>query len=137
MIFRGLRKLVWAASAVSLLVVVRTGLSCFSYARLKAILPKTEGGLDPPPEIVDRCAWAVTRGSRLVPGATCLTQALSGRWLLWLLGYRSHVVIGVRPLENGSLAAHAWLQSAGRTVVGGDAEDTCKFQTIVEIGASP
>ena len=133
---RRLRKLTWAIVAVLTLATIRLGLSLISYARLRKILSSPDQGDQPPKDLVDRCAWALTRGSRVVPGASCLTQALAGQWLLHRLGYASKVVIGVRPVAGGSLAAHAWLVASGRTVVGGDAEDLSRFQKLTELGAS-
>ena len=133
---RKLRKLIWAIAAIVTLAIVRLGLSLASYARLRKILPSPCEGNKPSKEVLDRCAWALTRGSRVVPHATCLTQALAGQWLLHRLGYASQVVIGVRPLDGDSLAAHAWLNASGRTVVGGDAEDLSRFRKLTELGAS-
>ena len=133
---RRLRKLAWATAAVLTLAIVRLGLSLFSYARLRKILPTSNLGDQPSKDLTDRCAWALNRGSRVVPGASCLTQALAGQWLLDRLGYASQVVIGVRPVTGGSLAAHAWLVASERTVVGGDAEDLGRFQKLTELGAS-
>ena len=135
---RGLRKLIWLATAALTMSVVRLGLTFFSYAKLKRILPTSSShtGRKPSKEVTDRCAWALTRGSRIVPGASCLTQALAGQWILHRLGFASQVVIGVRPEDGGSLAAHAWLLAAGRTVVGGDQEELGRFTKLTELGAS-
>lgn len=133
---RGLRKLIWATTATLTLAIVRVGLTFFSYASLKRILPGPGHGREPSKEVTDRCAWALTRGSRVVPGASCLTQALAGQWMLHRLGFTSQVLIGVRPEGGGSLAAHAWLVAGGRTVVGGDAEDLSRFKKLTELGAS-
>ena len=135
---RSLRKLVWAVAATLTLAVVRLGLTLFSYARLKTILPSSRlaTGREAPKAVTDRCAWALTRGSRIVPGASCLTQALAGQWMLHRLGFVSQVFIGVRPEDGLSLAAHAWLVAAGRTVVGGHEEDLSRFKKLTELGAS-
>jgi hypothetical protein len=70
-------------------------------------------------EAVDKVAWAVKRTSRLVPGATCLTQALTAQTLLHRRGVSSTLHIGVMKSEQRKLAAHAWVVSHGRVVVGG------------------
>jgi hypothetical protein len=66
---------------------------------------------------VDRVAWAIQSASRLIPGATCLTQALAGRILLARLGEPSVVRIGVAKGNNG-FEAHAWVENRGRILIG-------------------
>ncbi|MEA2650264.1 MAG: hypothetical protein QOG61_2699 [Candidatus Binataceae bacterium] len=71
----------------------------------------------PPP--IDRIAWAVRAAGRFIPGGTnCLVRALATQSLLGQYGYRSELRIGVRKPGDGSLAAHAWLESAGAVVIG-------------------
>lgn len=67
----------------------------------------------------ERIAWAVATGSRLVPGAACLTQALAARLLLERRGYPARVRVGISRTEGAELLAHAWLESDGRIVLGG------------------
>lgn len=70
-------------------------------------------------------ARAVTRrlrriAHRLPWHSTCLVMALSGRMLLARRGISGGVVrIGVR-MENGRVAAHAWLMLGTTTLLGGD-----------------
>jgi hypothetical protein len=63
--------------------------------------------------------WAVRSVSRVVPGATCLTQALAAQVLLSRRGCMSRVRIGVARGPAGGLLAHAWLESDGVVVLGG------------------
>lgn len=57
---------------------------------------------------------------RLPWHSTCLVLALSGRMLLARRGIGGGVVrIGVR-MENGRIAAHAWLMLGTATLLGGD-----------------
>ena len=67
-----------------------------------------------PPEI----ALAVTRASRLVPFATCLTQALAGGFLIRRAGSNAVIHFGVAKGEAG-FKAHAWLESDGDILIGG------------------
>ena len=60
----------------------------------------------------ERRAWAVRAASRLVPRATCLTQALALCGWLQREGCRSIVQIGVAN-ENGRFSAHAWVEYGG------------------------
>jgi hypothetical protein len=68
----------------------------------------------PPSEI----ALAVTRASKLVPFATCLTQALAGGYLIRRAGKNASVHFGVAKGEAG-FKAHAWLESDGGILIGG------------------
>jgi hypothetical protein len=70
---------------------------------------------------------AVTRSARYVPGATCLTQALTGWILLSRHGIDSAVRYGVMPDGKGCIMAHAWIETPGvapgqppRVLLGGE-----------------
>ena len=62
---------------------------------------------------------AVSRASRFVPRATCLTQALATRILLARRGIASVVRYGAARGADGKFLAHAWVESEGRVVIGG------------------
>lgn len=66
----------------------------------------------------DQIHWAMAHASRLVPGATCLPQALAAEALLTRGGLPAELQIGVMKTEAGKLTAHAWVESDGRIVVG-------------------
>jgi hypothetical protein len=71
------------------------------------------------PPAVERISWAIRAASRFVPGATnCLVRALATQSLLGRFGYPCELRIGVRKAEDGGIAAHAWLESAGSIVIG-------------------
>lgn len=61
---------------------------------------------------VHELEWAVRVSSRIVPRATCLTQALTLDHLLHRAGCSSHVRIGVAR-RSGQFAAHAWVEHRG------------------------
>jgi hypothetical protein len=63
-------------------------------------------------------ALAVTRASKLVPFATCLTQALAGGFLIRRAGSPAIIHFGVARGEAG-FKAHAWLESDGGILIGG------------------
>ena len=91
------------------------GLRCFGLRRFQAWLqwprPPMESGLALD-EIVGIAAL-VNRAARLVriPG-DCLTRSLLLGWLLRRRGVASQLRMGVK-LNEGSLAAHAWVEYAG------------------------
>jgi hypothetical protein len=116
------RERFFLVEALAVVALVRLGLSLLSFKRLRALVresgrrsvgPHRAGALP-----VDRIAWAVQAVSRFVPGATCLTQALSGQVLLARRGYRTRLHIGVAKSSRDQLAAHAWLECDGRVVLG-------------------
>lgn len=90
--------------------------------RIDAHIEKISGisQTHPSPEQI---AWAVTAASHLVPKATCLPQALAARALLHASGHKSILRIGVAKGEDGSLQAHAWVESSGKVVIGGSELD--------------
>jgi hypothetical protein len=71
-------------------------------------------------ETVSRVGWAVTSAARRIPAATCLTQALAAQYLLRRRGVEARLRIGVARERGERLQAHAWVESGGRVVVGGD-----------------
>jgi Transglutaminase-like superfamily len=69
---------------------------------------------------VDQITWAVTKISRYVPKSTCLAQALAAQVLLTRHDHPAHLHVGITRGKDGGLRGHAWLESRGRTVVGGE-----------------
>lgn len=67
-----------------------------------------------------KIAWSVTTAARYVPRATCLTQAMAAHWLFAWFGHPTVLRIGVAKKNDNALRAHAWLESDGRVVVGGE-----------------
>lgn len=111
---------------------VRAGLSSGQYPRLLRSIPRTRD--EPTPlAVLKRTAWGVAAASRLVPGATCLTQALSAKYLLARAGHRSDLEVGVRSGTGVGFEAHAWLMSEGKIVTGGTAADLSRFVKLTSI----
>lgn len=65
-----------------------------------------------------RIASAVRLASHLIPGATCLTQALAAQCLLRLRGEWPKLCVGVRRSAQGIFEAHAWLEANGQIILG-------------------
>jgi hypothetical protein len=78
---------------------------------------------------VDRLERAVRVASRVVPRATCLTQALALNHLLSRNGYTSIVRIGVAK-EDGRFAAHAWVECGGTPLLSSVA-DVARYAPLV------
>ena len=79
-----------------------------------------------------RIAWAVTAVSRFVPEATCLTQALAVQAFLQRRRLPARLRIGVCKGDGTRFAAHAWVESRGRVVVGGP--DVEHFVPLLTLG---
>jgi hypothetical protein len=82
--------------------------------RFAGALPSTSNEAAADPKTI---ALAVRRASRLVPKASCLTQALAARELLARRGIVGRLKIGVAR-KDGALEAHAWVEHDGRIVLG-------------------
>jgi hypothetical protein len=67
----------------------------------------------------EQVAWAVRVVSRVVPGASCLTQALAAQALLARSSEPPRLRIGVAQNGDGVFRAHAWLEARGRVIIGG------------------
>ncbi|MBN1835414.1 MAG: lasso peptide biosynthesis B2 protein [Spirochaetales bacterium] len=109
---------------VFLLVVgLRIGLSLLPFgvfkrwaARCGEASPRTTGRAGVPASTLVR---AVQASGRLVPGASCLVQALAVRAMLERHGYHAELHLGVAKGDSGRLTAHAWVVHEGRIVIGG------------------
>jgi len=75
-------------------------------------------------------AWGVATAARYVPRATCLTQALAAQWLFAWFGHPTLLRIGVAKGNDKALRAHAWLESEGRVVVGGESLEQDEYAVL-------
>lgn len=69
-------------------------------------------------EKIKNIVRAVRSVSRVVPAATCLTQALAASLLIRSCGEHSELKIGVAKDEQARFQAHAWLETDGRIIIG-------------------
>jgi len=69
------------------------------------------------------CALAVSRASRLVPGASCLVRALAAQWMIRGAGYEPELHFGVSNDGEQGFRAHAWLSCQGEVLIGGETKD--------------
>ena len=117
-----------------LLLAIRLGLWMLpfqSWQRLLACIVQGRSRFQQGPQAsIDGIVWAVTVASRYVPAATCLTQALAVQVLLARRGHLARLCIGVARTETGRLRAHAWVECAGRVVIGG-AEAPVRFTPLL------
>ncbi len=104
--------------ALLLLWTCRLGLWLLPFKTLRHLLAKIAFLSTRGPAKTDTIIWAVAVGSRYVPVATCLTQALAGQVLLNRHDVPALLRIGVAKDEQGVFRAHAWVESQGRILIG-------------------
>lgn len=113
-------------------VTVRLGLTLFSYNRVRGVVTRLNARQCASMGELRLVAWGVAAAARFVPGATCLTQALSGQYLLARKGNASNIRIGIERGTGEQLKAHAWLVSDNQIVLGGSIDG---FAHLVDHGS--
>lgn len=119
---------------LALLALVRTGLTVSSYKLLAGKLVNREAAGEASAGQLARVAWGIDRAARFVPGATCLTQALSGQILLSRQGVASSIRLGIDRNKTENIEAHAWLVSGDRVVLGGTEQSLERYTPLTEFG---
>lgn len=123
-------RLLRAAIAVA---IIRLALSLMPFRRVRASVEALKPGVRPPGEdSASEWVWAVRVVARRIPGASCLTQALALQWLLARAGRSATIYIGVAKHGARGFEAHAWLESGGETLIGGD-ESLERFAPILRL----
>lgn len=109
-----LLRALWTVSAA------RLALSFLSFARVQRMFGSNRCAASVPPDspALERLAWSVRAAARYVPRATCLVRALAMRSMMARLGYVGELRIGVGRDAAGTFGAHAWVEHAGRAVIG-------------------
>jgi hypothetical protein len=79
------------------------------------------------------CSRAIERAARLVSGSRCLARGLAGECLLRREGLPAALRLGVQLDNCRRLRAHAWLESAGVIVTGG--EEAARYALLRTRGA--
>jgi hypothetical protein len=115
---------------LSVVAATRLGLVLFSYRTVRGWIPDHAQREPAASETVRRIGWAVRNAARLVPGASCLTQALAAQYLLARAGCRSQLQVGVAQDPSGRFLAHAWLISDGRVVIGGTSRELARYSLL-------
>jgi hypothetical protein len=110
------------AHATLTVAAIRIGLWVLPFRTLRRVLVRTAREACDVPEkkmaSIEKVSWAVGMASRIVPRATCLTQALAAQVLLARQGCPATLTIGVAKSQQGQLEAHAWVEIQGRIVIG-------------------
>lgn len=126
-------------AALPVLIVVRLALWVLPFPRIHrhvgAIRPRRTSTYNDP-TTVTRLVRAVRSAARLVPRATCLTQAIALQYLLARSGRAGEIHIGVRRDTSGKFIAHAWVELDGVVVIGGG-EDLASFVPLLQLQEVP
>jgi len=127
-------EMLFLARCLAVVCAVRIGLSLSSYSRVRKLVTRLEAKDAASLADLRRIAWGVAAAARLVPGASCLTQALAGQYLLARQGNASSIRIGIQRDTGARLKAHAWLVCGDRVVLGGSLGG---FAHLVDQGNKP
>ncbi|MDX8477191.1 lasso peptide biosynthesis B2 protein [Mesorhizobium sp. VK24D] len=112
-------QMLFLARCLAVVGAVRLGLTLSSYNRIRSLVTRLDARNDADIADLRRVAWGVAAAARFVPGASCLTQALAGHYLLARQGNASKICIGIERNSGAELNAHAWLISGDHIVLGG------------------
>lgn len=140
---RSLLRLPWAdrlllAEALLVVVPVRVGLWLLPFRWWRPLLNEVSAQAGGATSIApERVAWAVRAAARRVPAASCLTQALTTRLMLGRRGRHARVRIGIAHGRAGQFEAHAWVESEGRTIIGGTDASLARYRVFPSTSSKP
>ncbi|WP_258605155.1 lasso peptide biosynthesis B2 protein [Mesorhizobium sp. AR10] len=123
--------MLFLARCLLVVAAVRLGLTLFSYNRVRHMVTRLDARQPADIGELRRVAWGVAAAARFVPRASCLTQALSGQYILARQGNASKIRIGIERDTGTQLKAHAWLMSGNHIVLGGSID---RFTHLVDHG---
>lgn len=124
---------VFLARCILVLCIVRFALSIKLVSLVRQNIARIQVAADADQNALKMVAWGISACSKYVPGATCLTQALAGQYLLARLKFKSVVRIGIERESHENVRAHAWLLSGGFVVLGGGASGMRHYATLVDL----
>lgn len=111
--------------ALPLVALVRLGLSVLPYRVVRKVAarlaPQAGSGCDDAltPREIATLMQGIERASRLIPKASCLTQAITAQVMLARRGQAARLQIGVARGEEARFEAHAWIECQSRIIIGG------------------
>lgn len=125
---------IFLAHCILTLCAVRLALSMNSASLIAEKISRIEVAAEADPHTAKLVAWGIGACAKFVPGATCLTQALAGQYLMARREFSSIVRIGIERRNHKEIRAHAWLLSGGFVVLGGRASDMSLYTNLVDYG---
>lgn len=130
--------------ALPLVALVRLGLSVLPYRTVRKLAsrlaPQVGSGRDDAlsPREVSWLMQGIERASRLIPKASCLTQAITAQVMLARRGQAARLQIGVARGESAKFEAHAWIECQNRIIIGGlgrGGSETQRFTPLASFDA--
>lgn len=108
-----------------LLLIIRIGLSLCTFQKVRRLLlcvpPASHNAHQNRRETLSRFVWAAQIvGKKLLGHNRCLPEALAIHMLYQRYAMPADLRIGVTKRPDGQLVAHAWVESEGKVVIGGD-----------------
>lgn len=125
-------EVLFLARCLATVAGVRLALTLSSYNRVRGLVTRLGARDDAGITDLRRVAWGVAAAARYVPGASCLTQAIAGQYLLARQGSASRISVGIERGTGAELKAHAWLMSGSHIVLGGSIDG---FAHLADLGA--
>lgn len=119
--------------ALFVVAIIRIGLVFRTYKSIfdrSSVFASRLQPIDASPQVI---VWSVKHVAKLVPGALCLAQALSVRYLLLRARKESIVRVGVKSDEKDGLGAHAWVIYEGRCIIGGSEEELRTYTPLCDL----
>jgi hypothetical protein len=127
----------WLLRVLPIVVVVRLALWCIPYGRVRHLACRLVGPPHDTTVTPGTIARSVALVSRLVPRATCLTQAIVVEALLTQAGIDSRLRIGVARQPDGNrFEAHAWVEHKSRILIG-EVPDMGRFALMPDVADRP
>lgn len=127
------RDVAWLLRCLLIVAIMRIALSLLPYRRIGRWIP-APAGAPANDDDVYRVAWGVAAVAKLIPHASCLTQALAGQYLLAKAGHPATIQIGVAREKDGRVSAHAWLLHGDRIVLGGTSQKISSYTPLTDLG---
>ena len=103
----------------TVLIFIRVGLQFIRFQTLHNLLAKIAQPKQNKQVSIYKIIWAITIVSPHIPGVKCLARAIAAQVILSKQNYPNQLRIGIGKDNQGQFIAHAWVESRGKTVIGG------------------
>jgi hypothetical protein len=119
-----------AVAALGWLTAARVALHVLPYAAIRRACSRLPAHRHSARRLTaGQCRRAIEHAARLSPRAGCLPRAVAAECLLRRSGRPAALFLGAEITESHELRAHAWVDSGGITVAGGDEAD--RYRALV------
>ncbi|MEL7190556.1 MAG: lasso peptide biosynthesis B2 protein [Pseudomonadota bacterium] len=119
--------------AFCFVVYFRIALCFVKYKDLSKSISVLDSTAAEPTPSAGAIAWAVKNTARIVPFASCLTQALALQHMLGKRGEEAIIRVGVRTTEAGRIMAHAWVIFQGAILIGGPQSNIDRYTVMTDL----